>query len=110
MALDFGSIAAIVTNLVEGAKFISSRLPDRSLGASNNSTPAELIAALEPRLAAIENHEGEQDALVKGLAEQLENLAAASEVLNSKVRLLIVLAGSAAVVSVGVLLLVLLRG
>jgi len=108
MPLEFGSIAAIVTGLVEGANLLSSRFSSKEPATAPMTT--DRMTEIEERLAAIEAHETDQDRLVERLAEQLENLAAASEHLNRRVSLLLGLSAGALLLSLGALLVALLRG
>ena len=110
MALQFGTIATIVTGLVDGAKLLSTHFPASEAGTGKSSGAADVLATVEPRLEAMAVHEGEQDALLKGLAEQLENVAAASQQLDRRVFRLTLLAAAALVVGLGTLLLVMVRG
>ncbi|NTW28675.1 MAG: hypothetical protein HGA39_04855 [Coriobacteriia bacterium] len=110
MALDLRMIATIVSGLVEGTKLVSAQLPKKSAGTSDNRSSSDVLTGLESRIAAVETHEKDQDRLLRGLAEQLENLVVASEQLNSRVKLLFVLSAAAFVLSAGTLLFVLLRG
>lgn len=104
MSLQFDAIASIVTGLVEGARLVSSRLPKKESREAGPDSAAEL----DSRVSAIESHATEQDRLIQALAEQLENLAAASEELNGRVRILLWVSGAALLVGLAGLLVALL--
>ena len=105
MALQFGNIATIVTGLVEGAKLLSSGTANAS---GTKADKVDVTTALKNRVSQLERHEADQNVLVERLAEQLKELAAAGDRLNSRVMMLLVVSGVALVVSLVSLLLALL--
>lgn len=106
MALQFGTIATIVTGLVEGAKLLSAGVPAKEPPATSDK--AELTAALKKRVTALESHEADQALLVEQLAEQLKELAAAGDRLSTRAMMFFVASGVALLFSLISLVLVLL--
>ncbi|MDO8987117.1 MAG: hypothetical protein Q7V14_02720, partial [Coriobacteriia bacterium] len=91
--------------LVEGAKLLSS---GTAKGSGTPDDKADVTTALKNRVSSLESHEADQDLLVEQLAEQLTELAAAGDRLNSKAMSFFVVSGVALFLSLVSLLLVLL--
>lgn len=106
MALQFGTIATIVTGLVEGAKLLSAGVPAKEPPATSDK--AEITAALKKRVASLERHEADQAVLIEQLAEQLKELAAAGDRLSTRARMFFVASGIALLLSLVSLVLALL--
>ncbi|MDA3935443.1 MAG: hypothetical protein PF636_01070 [Actinomycetota bacterium] len=105
MALQFGTIAKIVTGLVEGAQLLSSGAPAK--GSNTTDEKADVATALEERVSSLERHEADQGVLVEQLAVQLKELAAAGDRLNRRAMSFFILSGIALFLSVVSLLLTL---
>ncbi|MGV8082310.1 MAG: hypothetical protein AB2L09_01560 [Coriobacteriia bacterium] len=114
MTLNLRTIARLANGLVEASKLVSSvstQFPQRAPDLTGRPAPSsESQSRLESRVSAIESHERDQDKLLQGLAEQLDNLVFASEQIEKRVNLQLMLSAGAVVVSLGTLLFVLLRG
>lgn len=106
MALQFGTIAKIVTGLVEGAQLLSSGAPAK--GSSAPAAKAAGTTALEGRVSSLERHEADQGVLVEQLAVQLKELAAAGDSLNSRARNFFIVSGVALFLSIVSLVLALI--
>lgn len=112
MPLNFNAIATIVTGLVEGAKMVSPHLgkPTPAPKPRPAAPASDMRPDLTPRVVAIEERQAEQEALLHGIAEQLENVAVAGARLNRHVRILFVVSGASLVISIGTLILLLVQG
>ncbi|GEM_PF-6222710 len=106
MAVQFGTIAKIVTGLVEGSKLLSSGIPDKGQGTAAGK--ADAATALEGRVSSLERHEADQNVLVEQLAVQLKELAAAGDRLNSRAMKFFIVSGVALCLSLVSLVLTLL--
>jgi hypothetical protein len=104
MALEFAAIAKVVSGLVDVAGMVASRIPKKESGATEASPHS-----LGERVVALEKIQGEQTPLVQKLAEQLENVAAAGEKLNQRVKLLFAVSAGALLLSIAAVLVALLR-
>lgn len=111
MPLNFNTIATIVTGLVEGAKIVSPHLSKPAPAPKPRPTQvAEARPDLTPRVVAVEARQDQQEALLRGLAEQLENVALAGGQLNRQVRMLFIASGVSLLISIAALVLALVTG
>lgn len=104
-ALPWGTILSQAPTVVDAANRLLSRAGQRRGGAE---APPEL-ASLLARIEALEEHDRADAAVMKQLADEVAALAAASQVLALRLRLVLGLAVAAVLLSVALLAIVIFR-